>query len=341
MPCFEGRISPKPIHNPLANKFSSGLLVVKTDAGPRRLSKEASSLEFYEQMAKKGVHILFSLPNETACTADMDQLFERFKPAWGKSALRVAPKKMQMRMVVQNDVIKIDGSDALSEDEAEEPDEIVDRQKKKGEGNICNVSFSNFDLANLVNGWSDDPVELHSFDYHFTKEGIIRSWIAVMFLPITGRATQDPKIRHELGEKGPPPAVEKCFSALNNKYKIASKTLTAMGFNGAMLDCELPKVKKKPVFHDDKAQIQHIVDNKLLNKAGGLYKTGLIVANCRVVVEAGKRLEELEKKAKAKAERKMDTESNTWSYEARKAHSDWVLAGRPVDDGRDGASIVG
>ena len=39
-----------------------------------------------------------------------------------------------------------------------------------------------------------------------------------------------------------------------------------------MLDCELSKVKKKAVFRDDEAQIQHIVDNKLLNKAGGLYK---------------------------------------------------------------------
>ena len=105
-----------------------------------------------------------------------------------------------------------------------------------------------------------------------------------------------------------------------------------------MLDCELSKVKKKPVFCNDEAQIQHIVDNKLLNKAGGLYKTGLIVANCRVVVEAGKRLAELEKKAKAKVERKKDTESNKRSYEACKAHADWVLAGET--SGRDGASAV-
>ena len=66
---------------------------------------------------------------------------------------------------------------------------------KKGERIICHVSFSNFDLANLVNGWLDDPVELHPFDCHFTKEGIIRLWIAVGFLPITGRAMQDPKVK--------------------------------------------------------------------------------------------------------------------------------------------------
>ncbi len=56
------------------------------------------------------------------------------------------------------------------------------------------------------------------------------------------------------------------------------------------------------MFCNNEAQFEHIVDNKLPNKAGGLYKTGLIVVNCRVVVEAGKRLAELEKKAKAKAE---------------------------------------
>ncbi len=56
-------------------------------------------------MVAKGMHILLSLPNATACTAEMDQLFERFKPACGKSALRVASKKMQKRMEVR---LKID-----------------------------------------------------------------------------------------------------------------------------------------------------------------------------------------------------------------------------------------
>ena len=180
----------------------------------------------------------------------MDQLFERFKPACGKSALRVASKKMQKRMDVrmlngaQNDedgdaMIDVDASDALSEDE-EEPDDIEDRPKKKGEQSICNVSFSNFDLANLVNGWPEDPLELRPFDYHFTKEGIIRSWIAVGFLPMMGRAMEDPKERHELGEGGAPPAMAKLLAALNKEYKIAAKTLTGMGYNWAMLDCELP-----------------------------------------------------------------------------------------------------
>ncbi len=78
---------------------------------------------------------------------------------------------------------------------------------------------------------------------------------------------QDPKLKHELGKGGAPPAVEKCLAALNNEYEIASNTLMAMGFHEAMLDCELAKGKKKPMFCDNYVQIQHIVDNKLLNKA--------------------------------------------------------------------------
>ena len=77
-PCFEGRISPEPIRNPLTNKLISGPLIIKTDPGPGRLWKEASIIRFRRQMAANGVHLLLSLPNATACTAETDQLFERF-----------------------------------------------------------------------------------------------------------------------------------------------------------------------------------------------------------------------------------------------------------------------
>ena len=63
-----------------------------------------------------------------------------------------------------------------------------------------------------------------------------------------------------------------------------------------------------------------------------MYNTGLIVANCRVVVEAGKRTAELEKKAKAKMEQKKNTKLNKRSCDPCKAHADWVLAGRLADE---------
>ena len=52
------------------------------------------------------------------------------------------------------------------------------------------------------------------------------------------------------------------------------------------------------------AKIQHIIDNRLINKAGGLYKNGLIIANAQVVLDAAKRIAVLDAEAKANAELK-------------------------------------
>ncbi len=53
-----------------------------------------------------------------------------------------------------------------------------------------------------MNGWPGDPVELRQFDCHFTPERIIKTWIAVGFLPMMGNTVNDPKVRHELGDGG-------------------------------------------------------------------------------------------------------------------------------------------
>ncbi len=73
------------------------------------------------------------------------------------------------------------------------------------------------------------------------------------------------------------------------------------------MDVKLPKVKKSAVFEDNKEKIQYLVDNHLINKGGGLYKTGTIVTNCSVVLEGGRHIAELEKQGKvAMASKKAD-----------------------------------
>ncbi len=79
VPCFKDKISIKPVRDPITKKLISGPLIVKTDAGPGRLSKKAESIDFRDEMAKKGVHILLSLPNGMAAFAEMDQLHSKFK----------------------------------------------------------------------------------------------------------------------------------------------------------------------------------------------------------------------------------------------------------------------
>ena len=58
MPLYKGRLSPEPIHDPVTMKLLSGPLIVKMDAGLGRLSKQAISIDFCEEMAQLGVQFL-------------------------------------------------------------------------------------------------------------------------------------------------------------------------------------------------------------------------------------------------------------------------------------------
>ena len=328
LPLYQGRISPEPIRDPDTGKLKSGPLIVKTDAGPGRLSKEAESMDFREQMSGLGVHILLSLPNGTSCTAEMDQLFEKFKPACSKSALRIATMMMKSRMDVR--LAEKKAKINLGESSNEELDESDDDGKQKRRS-VCNVSFSNLNLANLVNGWPEDPIELRPFDFHFTAEGIIKSWISVGFLPMTGNAVNDPKVRHELGDGGAPPEAAIRMKALSVEYRKTARVLTGMGFNGAVLDVKLPKAKKAVVYEDNEARIQHMIDNRCMNKAGGLFKTGLIVANCLAVNECNRRVAYMDmQKSEAAATKKADQTVETFNM-AKKSYVEWVKQGRKAD----------
>ena len=55
--------SRKIVHCPITNKMLRGPLIIKTDAGPGQLCKEAKSLEFRDIMWKAGVFIILGLPN--------------------------------------------------------------------------------------------------------------------------------------------------------------------------------------------------------------------------------------------------------------------------------------
>ncbi len=119
-----------------------------------------------------------SLPNGTSSTRELDQLFEKFKPACSKSALQVASKKMKLRMEVRlaekNARTNVVDLNKDKSDEYNESDDSDDNAGKRKGRSICIVSFSNLDLANLANGWPDDPVELRLFDYISRPRGSTR-----------------------------------------------------------------------------------------------------------------------------------------------------------------------
>ena len=66
--------------------------------------------------------------------------------------------------------------------------------------------------------------------------------------------------------------------------------MNKLGYNGDMLDVMPHEADEAEIPSNDEAQIEHIVKNKLINKPGGLFRTGLIVANCRIVMEGSKQV---------------------------------------------------
>ena len=105
-----------------------------------------------------------------------------------------------MTGMLDDDNSSADGD--LSDDDEDAGGKKKPKKKTKTGQSVCNVSFSNYDLGNLVNGWPDDPIKDHPFDFHFSKDSIIRSHIAVGFMPMTGRAARDPKARFKFGPGG-------------------------------------------------------------------------------------------------------------------------------------------
>ena len=94
--CFP-RCSKTIVRCPLTNKLLQGPVIIKTDAGPGRLSKEAASWQFRERMHKKGLIIMLGLPNGTSATQEMDQGYTDYKQECKKSTLRVASIKLAAR----------------------------------------------------------------------------------------------------------------------------------------------------------------------------------------------------------------------------------------------------
>ena len=70
------------------------------------------------------------------------------------------------------------------------------------------------------------------------------------------------------------------------------------------------------------------MDKKLITKAGGLFKAGVIIANCRVVTAAARRGEALKLQAEADAVRKRQEKAKSDLSSARDAYKRWEDKGR-------------
>ena len=344
-PCYLGKLSPEPVRDPITQKMIRGPLIVKTDNGPGRLSMEATSIEFREEMAKLGVYIVMGLPNATAAQAELDQMYAMFQPRCKKSAIRVVGRKMALR--AQARALNVEASDSDSGDGDDESDDDDKRCKKIKGASICNINLTKRDLGNIVNGFPDDAIEDRPFDYCFSKDNIIKNWIAVGFMPMTGNASNDPKVRHELGDGGAPQEALTRMEKLVGDYDACAAELTRMGYNGGVLDLK-PRVVSTTTFQkDEDEQIKHIMKNKLMTSAGGLYKSGILIANCDVLLKASKLSAAETERLKVEISHKKKQKQEIVEAEAHVAFAAWVSDGMksntdgcPILNRKDGYAIV-
>ena len=61
---------------------------------------------------------------------------------------------------------------------------------------VCVVHMINNYLGAILNGFPTNPIELHPFDYIFTRENIWSWWCKVEFMPINRNSLNNDKVRH-------------------------------------------------------------------------------------------------------------------------------------------------
>ena len=73
-------------------------------------------------------------------------------------------------------------------------------------------------------------------------------------------------------------------------FEKSVQRLMELGFNGTVLDLK-PKtvsVNSSAITRDEDKLVEEIMSKGLVSKAGGLFKAGVIIANCRVVTIAAR-----------------------------------------------------
>jgi hypothetical protein len=200
-------------------------------------------------------------------------------------------------------------------------------------GSVCSVTLNCYDLAAIVNGFPHDPIEKRPFDFVFQKEKIFQTWVKVGFLPMTRNAVNDERVRFESGEGGAPPEMARRMELLVEDYHDHKKTLDILGFNGNTLDIEIPVAltSDKEITEDEEKQIDEIIKKKAIAKSGKLFKMGIHIANCKVVLEAQKRLKALEVEAKKKKDGLNEYKEGKLEKNTVGAYERWKKAAQKYD----------
>ena len=115
-------------------------------------------------------------------------------------------------------------------------------------------------------------------------------------------------------------------------YNDSAQRLTDLGFNGEVLDLKPKTVtaNSSALTRDEHELVEEIMSKGLISKAGGLFKAGVIIANCKAVTVAARRGEAIKRQAEADAAQKRKDKEKSDLSSARDAYKRWDDKGRKV-----------
>jgi hypothetical protein len=156
-----------------------GPVIIKTDFGPDRLVGHEDGLMKRKAQYERGVLPWGGVPNGTAATQEMDDLFGDLKEGGRKQAkLIVAEKRKARRAAIAA---------------ARKAKQKIDGKK------LSTVSLNNFDLPRIVNGKPNDKGKLRPFNYAFGKATIGKTLDKLGYIDskgwVTGACVNHPKVQ--------------------------------------------------------------------------------------------------------------------------------------------------
>ena len=159
-------------------------------------------------------------------------------------------------------------------------------------------------------------------------ESILKSWIAVGFLLMMRNAINDPKVCHELNGGDTTDDMNQRIELIFHDYRKAATNLKRAGFNDEALDIEPSVVEERDEITEAKEKlIQLIIKNKAINSSGKLFKLGIHIANCKVVLEASRRLKIMKEEEDQQKALKKRVKEGTKEKKAVIAFEAWKASG--------------
>ena len=199
------------LFDPVTGKLNQCPVILKLDSGPCRIVSNDAILKKREDFFERGLIILMGLPNATSVQQEMYALYGLFKSA----------TCAQGKKVVQAKLIRSRS--------------LAWRNGDQQQATAQSLDFS--DLATIVNGDPDDPIQNRPFDCHFTKAKIMCSWAKIGFVPFTCNCLKNPKVRKKLGQR----TCNEGLEQLQLKYELEVHEIETLGFNPGILDANVPR----------------------------------------------------------------------------------------------------